>query len=98
MELEAPAADQPRMAFHDEPLERGGQLGDRRKIVRGNRAGIEKASRVVELQMLRAPRWVAATQFTKRPAKLLGDLTRPHGFFERVLPQVAHHAAERAHA
>ena len=55
VELEAAAADQPRMALHDQSLEWRRQLRDCRVFLRGDRPQIEKASRVVELQVMSVP-------------------------------------------
>jgi hypothetical protein len=80
------------MAFHNHSFEPVHLVRDRRMIGKRDRSAVEEAATVVELD---CPRGV---QLLQRNVYLRGDDAGLERVGERVLPQVAHHAAPWAFA
>ena len=95
-------ADQGRMTFNDDPLERADALSDCGKIFRRDRARIEEAPAVVELDLFRSSQVGASVpaspDLLQSKVDLRGNGPDRRRFRERVFPQVAHEAAPRAFA
>src|SRR5215471_19053380 len=77
------------MRFDDDALEVLEEIGDLRMFVGRNRSGIEKASRVVELD------GACSRKFCQSSADLIRDGASCHRLLHRVLPEIAHQASPR---
>ena len=80
------------MTFYNHSLKAPHTLRDGREILRRNRARIEEAARVVELDL------AGFYELPQREVDLLRDRARRNGFGQRIFPEIAHQTAPRAFA